>query len=546
MNINVAESFVSNGQAGAVFDNDGGFLNIDDLTVSELTGGSLVATANSGISFLQDSSISGSSLGSVTFTTSSGAQSVTRVLVRGMASLDDGFLVQGTGSTLTVSRSSVRGNDLDSTNIFNASGGASARIIDTSIIGNSGVEFGVIASGQGTSVEFLDSFANNNVGAATSIGATVFAISGASVDVQRSEFARNTGISGEILSFLGSTVNVEFSCFSDGDATFVAFEDNRSTITQANNFVDDYNSSFCPEPGPRLFQEAANAGCFTGGECDGACLVFNDQEVCQAQAAPTASPTLTPTGTPTLAPVIVPTSSPTVAPTGRPTTAAPTVSPTVTPTATPTTTPKPTGDSPRPSIAPTVFLEPSSAPSAADTSAPTIVGGSQAPSLADTLAPTRAPVDNTQKPNVNCIWVRKDAPGSSKGKGKGKGSSSSGGGYWWDSRAWILDEAAVEAEDDVVYYLYCPPTPAPSGAPQHQITQAPVYAGKGIVIPDGKGGKGKGGKGKSGSKKKSKKSHKSPKSHKSSKKGKKDKKSMKKRRLNQDEHRPVIRRPSPS
>ena len=58
MSVIVERSFVSNGFAGAVFDNDGGLLRINDLVVTGVTTSALVATANNGASFLQRSAIS--------------------------------------------------------------------------------------------------------------------------------------------------------------------------------------------------------------------------------------------------------------------------------------------------------------------------------------------------------------------------------------------------------------------------------------------------------------------------------------------------------
>jgi len=58
MTVEIRNGIVTSGTAGAVFDNDGGLLRINQLQVVDLTATALVATANNGASFLEKSSIS--------------------------------------------------------------------------------------------------------------------------------------------------------------------------------------------------------------------------------------------------------------------------------------------------------------------------------------------------------------------------------------------------------------------------------------------------------------------------------------------------------
>jgi len=58
MTVEIVGGVVTAGTAGAVFDNDGGLLRISDLEVVDLTATALVATANNGASFLEESTMS--------------------------------------------------------------------------------------------------------------------------------------------------------------------------------------------------------------------------------------------------------------------------------------------------------------------------------------------------------------------------------------------------------------------------------------------------------------------------------------------------------
>jgi hypothetical protein len=166
MNVQINGGTVLNGMAGAIFDNDGGFLTVTDLEVSEIMTVSLIATANGGVSFLQNSNIMSSTLDQVTFTTAQGAQSVQNTVISGMLGLRDVFYVEDTGSSLTVMGSTIRDNDITANSWAGVTilNGATAQISNSQITGNSGVEFGAAAGGVGSVLTFSDSTISGNTG----------------------------------------------------------------------------------------------------------------------------------------------------------------------------------------------------------------------------------------------------------------------------------------------------------------------------------------------------------------------------------------------
>jgi hypothetical protein len=166
MTVQITGGTVRNGMAGAVFDNDGGFLTVTGLEASDVMTVSLIATANGGVSFLQNSNITSSTLDQVTFTTAQGAQSVQNTIVSGMLGLRDVFYVEDTGSSLTVLGSTIRDNVISANSWAGVTilNGASARVVNSEITGNSGVEFGAAAGGVGSSLIISDSVISANTG----------------------------------------------------------------------------------------------------------------------------------------------------------------------------------------------------------------------------------------------------------------------------------------------------------------------------------------------------------------------------------------------
>jgi hypothetical protein len=171
MSVNINGGAVLNGMAGAVFDNDGGFLTVTDFEASNVMTVSLIATANGGVSFLQNSNITSCTLDQVTFTTAQGAQSVSNTIVSGMLGLRDVFYVEDTGSSLSVIGSMIRDNDISSNSWagFTILNGASATVVGTEITSNSGVEFAAAAGGAGSSLDMSDSIISENTGVVSCI-----------------------------------------------------------------------------------------------------------------------------------------------------------------------------------------------------------------------------------------------------------------------------------------------------------------------------------------------------------------------------------------
>jgi hypothetical protein len=151
---------------GAGFNNDGGTLGIKNMNAQGVTAASLISTANNGVSFLQYSTVSNSSLGSVTYATAGGSQSVISSQVQSMKTLNDAFFAEGAGSQVTLSNSQIRNN-----NIVNGTGwrgvtiqgSASGSMDGTSISGNQGMTFAASASGSGSTLSMANSNINNNV-----------------------------------------------------------------------------------------------------------------------------------------------------------------------------------------------------------------------------------------------------------------------------------------------------------------------------------------------------------------------------------------------
>jgi len=181
MTVDIAESAVNAGTAGSVFDNDGGILRISDLAVTEVDAATLIATANLGSSFLSDSSVSESAFDSITSTGTGAGQGIVNVDVTRMRRLDDAFVVEDAGSTLSIVRVSIGNNENINGNGGNSGGSgtrwtavsakrsASAFVSETTMSGNVGLEFGYAAVGSGSSVSVRDSFFNNNTGTVRTI-----------------------------------------------------------------------------------------------------------------------------------------------------------------------------------------------------------------------------------------------------------------------------------------------------------------------------------------------------------------------------------------
>jgi len=151
MTIEIKDSQITSGNATVIFNNDGGSLRVDNVAVSDVTTSSFMATANAGVSILQDSSITSSSMGSVTYTTAGAGQSVLDVKVSGMKLISDTlFYVQGAGSTLAIGQTAISNNKLKPTpgswTAVAAQESGVATVTNSSISGNTGMEFGLSAT----------------------------------------------------------------------------------------------------------------------------------------------------------------------------------------------------------------------------------------------------------------------------------------------------------------------------------------------------------------------------------------------------------------
>lgn len=185
---------VLSGTAGAIFDNDGGLLRLNNLQVNGVTSASLVATANNGASFLEKSTVTGKSLASqffiievgcrsatsthafpaldtlasdlntVTFTTAGGSQTVLASTVSSMNRIEDVFFVEDVGSTLLLDGVMVVENQVQTVpwNVVSARTKAIARVTETTISDNMAIEYGVVAFD--ASVTIMDSFISRNSG----------------------------------------------------------------------------------------------------------------------------------------------------------------------------------------------------------------------------------------------------------------------------------------------------------------------------------------------------------------------------------------------
>ncbi|EEC43188.1 predicted protein [Phaeodactylum tricornutum CCAP 1055/1] len=434
MMIEINDSIVNGGTTGVFFDNDGGFLNIRNIQVEGLNAASFIATANGGVSRLRESSISKGSLDSITYTTNSAEQQVADVNIFSMSRLADAFYAEQEGSGLVVRNVSLFSNDLSPMEwtAISAQSGAIVEVVGSTISGNSGLLF-ALQAGIGSAVSITDSSINQNT-AASSTSASIFVIGGSAI-VERSEFTQNFGFSGEILAFLGGSVELSQSCIQDSRSDFVAFADSQSTVSGENamNFVGSYESSFCTSSGPRLFREDVGAGCFVGGLCTGTCRNIADASECMARAA-------TPTSSPTNFPNSV---LPTVTSTGQPDTSIPSFTPgsfvpntqipipTVDLTFSPTTddtllptrnsvpesTNLPTLEVQRPtlaSITTSVPITPPSEPTVIPTSAP------PGTTVTPTMLPTNVHGQNgTPSPTQRCRPAGSGTMANSIGKGKG-------------------------------------------------------------------------------------------------------------------------------
>jgi hypothetical protein len=169
MTIEIDGATVRGGRAGAIFDNDRGTLRIKNMQVRNISTASLLATANDGTSFLEDSVVEASRIDSITYTTAGASQTVRNMQVRTMEFLEDAFFVEDESSTLSINSVLLEQNSpTDATGAATrwsaivARTRATATIEDTTISGNSQLEFGVFAFS--SAVTITGSTLSGNIG----------------------------------------------------------------------------------------------------------------------------------------------------------------------------------------------------------------------------------------------------------------------------------------------------------------------------------------------------------------------------------------------
>jgi hypothetical protein len=166
MVVEIAGARVEDGSARTIFQNNGGFLNIERLNATRVTASdSIIATSNEGSSFLSDAIVTQSSAGSVTSTSLAGSQRVTQVTVSEMQAMQDTFFAEGAGTNLIVSETAVENNvNPTSWNVVAVRSGAIGRVTESSITGNTGIQSGVSSTSTGSVVSLLDSVISDNSG----------------------------------------------------------------------------------------------------------------------------------------------------------------------------------------------------------------------------------------------------------------------------------------------------------------------------------------------------------------------------------------------
>jgi hypothetical protein len=191
MTVQVERSSVTSGTTGAVFDNDGGLLRLSEIDFADVIGVALVATANNGASFLEQSTISRKSgnqgdrlfvepqtnafcyllewhevsdVNSITYTTAGGSQSALNTSVTQMSRMEDAFYVEDVGSTLLLEGMAIEQNNMQTVpwSVVSVRTNAIARVSESSISDNTALEFGVVAFSSTVSIQ--DSFISRNSG----------------------------------------------------------------------------------------------------------------------------------------------------------------------------------------------------------------------------------------------------------------------------------------------------------------------------------------------------------------------------------------------
>lgn len=194
MTIEISNSMLNDGKTGSAFDNNGGILRLNKVDTSAVMAVSLVATANTGASFLQDSTVSNSVMTSVTHTTASGSQTVMNVDVSKMDMIDKAFYVEGERSMLSISNAQITQNTQEKPWMaVSVHMRGLATIMDTTISNNAGLQSGVSASVGGAATIANTVFEGNKGTEGRSKGPSslILALSDAKIQVDESQFRNN-------------------------------------------------------------------------------------------------------------------------------------------------------------------------------------------------------------------------------------------------------------------------------------------------------------------------------------------------------------------
>lgn len=164
MSIEINGATIIGGTVGAVFDNNRGSIQIKNLQVRDIITAALIATANGGVSLLENGKIESSDIDSITFTTAGAKQTIINTIVTNMNFIQDAFYVEDISSSLIINNINIEQNIAITTpwSAIVARSKSILSIINSTISDNTFIEFGII--GFDSSITITDSRIDRNVG----------------------------------------------------------------------------------------------------------------------------------------------------------------------------------------------------------------------------------------------------------------------------------------------------------------------------------------------------------------------------------------------